>query len=179
MDNQKHALVIGGTGMLRNVSIYLAERNYTVSVVGRTAGKLKEVMESSPPDTIFPIQIDYYSDSFLEEIKMAIEKRGPFHLIVSWTPNYQVVEQVCSMNENDNLFRLIHIKGSRRYFRDELVNIPFSCIREVVYLGYIQEKTMSRWLTHEEISGGVIAQIESGGIGRIVGQLHPYDSRPE
>ncbi|GKV55832.1 hypothetical protein NCCP2222_17790 [Sporosarcina sp. NCCP-2222] len=83
------------------------------------------------------------------------------------------------MNEHDNLFRLIHVKGSRRYFQDEFVNLPFSCIREVVYLGFIQEETSSRWLTNEEISDGVIAQIESGGVGRIVGQLHPYGNRPE
>ncbi|MCG3087495.1 short-chain dehydrogenase [Sporosarcina cyprini] len=179
MMDPKHALVIGGTGMLRNVSTYLAKHDYAVSVVGRTAGKLKQVMENSPPHSIFPIQADYNSDSFLVEISEAIKKRGPFALIVSWTPNYQVVERVCSMNEHDNPFRLIHVKGSRRYFQDELVNIPFSCMREVVYLGFIQEETGSRWLTNEEISGGVIGQIESGGVGRIVGQLHPYDRRPE
>ena len=35
----EHALVIGGTGMLAKVAIYLAEKDYHVSVVGRNYEK--------------------------------------------------------------------------------------------------------------------------------------------
>lgn len=165
--------------MLRDVSLYLAKHNYAVSVVGRTTAKLKRLVEEGSPNTMFPIKADYNKDSILEKVEEAIEQRGVFDLIISWTPNYPLVERICFMNENENLFRLIHIKGSRRYFHDELIDIPLNCIREIVYLGFIQEENTSRWLMHEEISRGVIGQIEAGGVGRIVGQLHPYDSRPE
>ncbi|QTD42571.1 hypothetical protein [Sporosarcina sp. Te-1] len=165
--------------MLRDVSLYLANHKYAVSVVGRTTAKMEQLMKESPPNRMFPIQEDYDKESFLEKVEESIEQRGMFDLIISWTPNYRLVERLCFLNENKTLFRLIHIKGSRRYFQDETIEIPLSCMREIVYLGFIQEENTSRWLTHEEISQGVMRQIEDGGVGRIVGQLHPYDSRPE
>ena len=36
MQSKKHALVIGGTGMLADVCIALAREGYIVSIIGRT-----------------------------------------------------------------------------------------------------------------------------------------------
>src|SRR5690606_12782307 len=37
--NQNHALVIGGTGMLRGVCLWLTEQGYVTSVIGRSGEK--------------------------------------------------------------------------------------------------------------------------------------------
>ena len=44
MQSKKHALVIGGTGMLANVCIGLARRGYIVSVIGRTRSKYQRII---------------------------------------------------------------------------------------------------------------------------------------
>ncbi|WP_339249312.1 short-chain dehydrogenase [Sporosarcina sp. FSL W8-0480] len=178
MMNSNHALVIGGTGMLAGVTTFLANRGYSVSVIGRTAAKLERLKTESPPNMIFPIQVDYYSNALFSEVEKAIAERGPFGLIVSWTPNYPALEQICEMNGNAISFRLIHVKGSRRYFEDEEIRVSTNCVYEKVFLGFVKEEGSSRWLTHEEIAGGVIEQIVNKKDERIIGQLHPYSERP-
>lgn len=173
-----HALVIGGTGMLAGVSIFLATQGYSVSVIGRTAAKFERLKDVCPPNTIFPIQIDYDSEALYTEIDKAIAERGPFDLIVSWTPNYRALERICEMNSQAESFRFIHVKGSRRYFENEEILIPTNCTYGKVFLGFVIEGETSRWLTNDEISNGVIHQITSKGDERIVGQLIPYSARP-
>ncbi|HDR4311815.1 TPA: short-chain dehydrogenase, partial [Bacillus anthracis] len=48
-----HALVIGGTGMLKRVSIWLCEKRFHVSIIGRDEVKLENVKrESTTPESI-------------------------------------------------------------------------------------------------------------------------------
>lgn len=176
--SNNHALVIGGTGMLAGVSIFLTEDGYSVSVIGRTAVKFDRLKDVCPSNTIFPLQVDYYSEELYTEIENAIAKRGPFDLIVSWTPNYQALQRICEKNDQAKSFRLIHVKGSRRYFEDEGIVIPANCSYEKVFLGFVMKGEASRWLTNDEISNGIIQQITSKGEERIIGQLIPYSARP-
>lgn len=178
MLNPKHVLIIGGTGMLASVSRYLATEGHSVSVVGRTSSKINCLVKDCPPTTIFPIQADYNTDEIFTKVEDAIKDRGPFSLIISWTPNYLALERVCELNEQADAFRLIHVKGSRRYFEDEEIRIPLNCHYEKVFLGFVMEGETSRWLTHEEIADGVIQQILTTTKDRIIGQLHPYSQRP-
>lgn len=164
--------------MLAGVSTFLAKEGNSVSVIGRTAAKFERLKADSPPNSIFPIRVDYHSEELLTEIEEAIAERGPFDLIVSWTPNYQALQRICEMNDQAKSFRLIHVKGSRRYFEDEEILIPANCTYEKVFLGFVIEGEASRWLTNDEISNGVIQQITSKGEERIVGQLIPYSARP-
>jgi hypothetical protein len=178
MKRNKHALVIGGTGMLSGVCLYLAHENYSVSVIGRTFSKFKRLQFESPPNSIFPLLTDYDTDDVYDNINAAIHERGPFDLIISWTPNYIALERICEMNHGDMPFRLVHVKGSRRYFGDEPIHIPSQCKYRKVYLGFIMEESGPRWLTHGEISNGVIKQIETDEEVGIIGQIHPYEARP-
>ena len=126
MKRNNHALVIGGTGMLAGVCLHLAREGYSVSVIGRTLSKFNRLQVESPPNSIFPLITDYDTDDVFEEINKAIRERGPFDLIISWTPNYSVLERICEMNHGDKPFRLFHVKGSRRYFEDEPIHISKS-----------------------------------------------------
>ena len=159
MKSNDHALVIGGTGMLAGVCLHLAREGYSVSVIGRTLSKFKRLQVESPPNSIFPLITDYDTDDVFDEINKAIRERGPFDLIISWTPNYSVLERICEMNHGDTPFRLFHVKGSRRYFEDEPIQIPSQCNYRKVFLGFVMEDSGSRWLTHDEIANGVIKQI--------------------
>jgi hypothetical protein len=178
MQRKKHALVIGGTGMLSDVCVALAQQGYIVSIIGRTVSKFQRIISESPVDSIFPILIDYNTSEVINEVEKVIEEKGSFDLIVSWTPNYSVLEQICELNCGIDNFRLFHVKGSRRYFRDETIQIPAHCDYRKVFLGFIIEDDHSRWLTHHEISTGVINQIETDQATGIIGQIEPYELRP-
>ena len=178
MKLNNHALIIGGTGMLAGVCLHLAHEGYSVSVIGRTLSKYKRLKVESPSNSIFPLLVDYDTDNVYEEINNAILERGSFDLIISWTPNYSVLERICAMNDGDKPFRLVHVKGSGRYFEDEPILIPTQCNYQKVFLGFVMENSGSRWLTHSEIANGVIKQIETGEKMGIIGQIDPYEARP-
>jgi hypothetical protein len=178
MKRNNHALVIGGTGMLAGVCLYLARKDYSVSVIGRTLSKFKRLKVESPPNSLFPLMTDYDTDDVYDNIKEAIRERGPFDLIISWTPNYSVLEHICEMNTGDTPYRLFHVKGSRRYFDDKPIRFPNQCNYRKVYLGFVMEDSGSRWLTHEEIANGVIKQIVNDDEEGIIGQILPYEARP-
>lgn len=178
MKRYDHALVIGGTGMLAGVCLQLARECYSVSVIGRTLSKFKRLQDESPPNSIFPLVVDYDTDDVYDFLNEAIQERGPFDLIISWTPNYSALERICEMNPGDTLFRLFHVKGSGRYFEDEPIHIPILCKYRKVYLGFVMDENGSRWLTHSEIANGVIKQIGKDEEVGIIGQIHPYEARP-
>lgn len=179
MQSKKHALVIGGTGMLGNVCIALAYKGYVVSVIGRTQTKFQRLISESPVDSIFPVVVDYNMGELFDEVRTAIRRRGPFDLIVSWTPNYKVLERICELNQGIDTFRLFHVKGSRRYFEDEPICIPKNCNYRKVFLGFMLENEHARWLTHDEISNGVIHQMETDQQKGVIGQIEPYELRPQ
>ena len=178
MKLNKHALVIGGTGMLAGVCLQLARGDYSVSVIGRTLSKFKRLQIESPPNSIFPLMTDYDTDDVYDEIHKVLRERGPFDLIISWTPNYRLLERICEMNHGEAPFRLFHVMGSRRYFEDEPIKIPGLCNYRKVYLGFVMQDSGSRWLTHCEIANGVIKQIKADEKMGIIGQIHPYEARP-
>ena len=47
-----------------------------------------------------------------------------------------------------------------------------------VILGFVVEGGKSRWLTHEEISGGVIEAVQKDAERYIVGTVEPWSMRP-
>ena len=178
MNAKKHVLIIGGTGMLSGVCLSLAQKGYSVSVIGRTKTKFQRLLTDSPRNSIFPLIVDYNTDDVFDEIQQAISERGLFDLIVSWTPNYSTLEKICLLNKGLDGFRLFQVKGSRRYFEDQPLHLPATCNYRKVYLGFIIENVGARWLMHDEIASGVIDQIERDQANGIIGQINPYESRP-
>lgn len=63
MRKEKCALVIGGTGMLAEVSRKLAANYYYVSVVGRRTIRHQQLKDSSKDSgNIHAIEVDYHDD---------------------------------------------------------------------------------------------------------------------
>ncbi|WKA56857.1 hypothetical protein QWY16_10040 [Planococcus shenhongbingii] len=173
-----HALVNGGTGMLSGVCTALAAKKWNVSVIGRSKNKFKPLMEQHP-EAIFPIQADYDSEKIFRLVQGAIDERGMLDLIISWTPNHKALERICKLNASSAHFQLLHIKGSKRYFHDTEIDLPENCAYQKIFLGYMGEAGETSWLSHEEISKGIFRQIGSTETASIIGQIEPYEARPQ
>lgn len=177
----KHALLIGGTGMLSDVSIWFADQGYSVSVIGRSERKHLELKKkASYPDRINSLMVDFNDYPTLEKtVREAVQTYGPIYVVVSWTPSLPALELVCKIvSEESSEWKLFHVKGSRRYFEDDSPVVPTECECCSIYLGFILEGNNSRWLTNQEISKGVIKSVEKDEKEFIVGTLHPYEKRP-
>jgi hypothetical protein len=180
--NQKHALVIGGTGMLANVCLWLADGGFNVSVIGRSIEKHRQLVKrANEPRLINSLMVDYNNPSLLEkEVRKAIEKNGLISLVVSWIPFLPSLEMVNRVvSEQNSSWKLYQVKGSRRYFKDDILHVPSNCEHRSIYLGFILEGNQSRWLTNNEIAEGVIKSITEDNIESIIGMLHPYAKRPK
>lgn len=60
IDKAKNALVIGGSGMLRYVSLWLAENGYRTGVVGRDFDNLQSLKNQN--SNTEAIAVDYNND---------------------------------------------------------------------------------------------------------------------
>ncbi|WP_099159314.1 short-chain dehydrogenase [Virgibacillus ndiopensis] len=186
MKKKGHAFVIGGTGMLKKVSQFLADSNYNVSVIGRSLKKHQELKKTCKhPENIHAIVLDYHENEKLKmEVENALQTYGCPSIVVSWIHSTAsnalplIIRQISKQYSNFP-WRLFHIQGSSSYyFQKENTSVPDNCQYKRVYLGFVLEKEFSRWLTLEEIANGVIHAIKTNNDKTIVGTLEPWDRRP-
>ncbi|GAA0451603.1 short-chain dehydrogenase [Alkalibacillus silvisoli] len=180
----RHVLVIGGTGMLYETSLWLSEQAECVSVIGRTKYKMdKLTCESS---NINPIIVDYKNEKQLDkQVKKAVKEKGTIDVVVAWihrVPRKDPLSVIINlmMEDDTGKWDLFHVVGSRSNLSDikERINTPNQCIYHQVQLGFKLDEEGSRWLTHSEISNGVIEAITLKQYEYIVGTLEPWDKRP-
>ncbi|WP_284140194.1 MULTISPECIES: short-chain dehydrogenase [unclassified Virgibacillus] len=181
--HRKHALIIGGTGMLQNVSHWLVAQNYFLSVINRNTRNFEAMKASSPaPDQLYSIRVDYHNYRALEAgVKKAFSIHGAPELIISWIHSSApyALPTIIRERANDSLpWKLFHVQGSSSYFVKERLTVPENCTYRRVYLGFIVENEQSRWLTHDEISEGVMKAIRTDASETIVGTLQPWNKRP-
>ncbi|UVI33105.1 short-chain dehydrogenase [Paenibacillus spongiae] len=177
----KHALVVGGSGMLAKTSIWLADNGYKVSVIGRDRYKLNKLSEMS--DNIIPISVDYYNERlFRSNIRNAITTNGSYDLVVAWihSKEREVIDMISSEITTVKEWSLFHVLGSSSNLENILNEINYSenCDYHQVQLGFVIENNKSRWLTHDEISNGVINCIRTNAKKYLVGTLTPWDKKP-
>lgn len=179
----KHVLVIGGSGMLAKASCWLASHVEQVSVVGRSQHRLNRLVEMYP--NVNPIAVDYYDhEQFRKKIRQSMADNGRFELVVAWIHNQEkqilgiVSEEIHRISKDS--WQLYHILGSSSNLQDILkeMNVEEPCEYHQIQLGFVIENGRSRWLTHEEISDGVIQGIQSRAKKHLVGTLTPWSRRP-
>ena len=178
-----HALVIGGTGMLKKVSMWLCDQGFHVSIIGRNEVKLENVKRaSSAPENMTCLPLDYHNDDDVKlSIKRTIERNGPITLVVAWihsSAKYAlslICKEIELSSETYNLFHILGTKASR--MTAQKIGST-RCSYHRIILGFILEDTYGRWLTHEEIAGGVIKGIENKRAEWIVGRVEPWELRP-
>jgi glycerol-3-phosphate dehydrogenase len=181
----KHALVVGGTGMLINASLWLNNHGYHVSVIGRNPERMQNLIKKSKnPTEITPILVDYKNDvEFKKQMEYIIQKKGTFDVVIAWVHSgvENVLELISEKNsKNNNKWTLIHVLGSSSDLKEIKSEVPVAdnCLYRQVQLGFIIENGHSRWLTNEEISIGVIEAMMNDKLTNIVGVTEPYGKRP-
>ncbi|SDY75180.1 short-chain dehydrogenase [Bacillus sp. 166amftsu] len=178
-----HALVIGGTGMLKKVSVWLCNQGFYVSVIGRDRDRLEGVKHAcNAPGNVTCISLDYHdSDILKQSIKGAIKQNGPITLVIAWihTTAKKALQVICEEIElHSKSYGLFHILGSSASQLERQKIGSSSCDYHRILLGFILQGEHSRWLSHEEIAEGVIAGIQSKQSDCIIGTLEPWELRP-
>lgn len=174
----RHALVVGGTGMLAGVVEVLAARGWRVSVLARGRQGLDE-LERLPGVTA--VQADYRD---LPAFEAAIRGVLPVDLVVAWihsTAPQAPLRLAHMVADAQRPVWYYHVLGSSGGFQVPAV-ADFTSVSGLRYhqiaLGYAREDGVSRWLTHGEIAAGVMRAIDDGSPRSIVGQLEPWSRRP-
>ncbi|QKS72536.1 short-chain dehydrogenase [Paenalkalicoccus suaedae] len=171
----QHALVIGGTGMMAEVSLWLARTGYRVTVICRNKDRADTLKRTAPPDTLCTHLVDYNDTTKLTQTLTSVRKSsGTADLVVAWIHSNPeaVLQQVEDHLVQGQPYRLVHVVGSSSNL-DAIratINTPPTCRYQQVQLGFILEDTHSRWLTHAEISSGVIKAIKTRDDVTVVGR---------
>ena len=177
----KHALVIGGTGMLAKAALWLADNGCHVSVIGRNPEKMQRLVEKNPAQ-ITPVLVDYTNTEELAAQLFHIQqKNGPINLVVAWIHSSGSGAIPCLLDSLPReSWKLFHVNGSSSNLEEikaELA-VPKHVHYHQIQLGFKVENGNSRWLTHEEISNGVIKSIQEEKAVHLVGTLTPWEMRP-
>lgn len=188
---RRHALVVGGTGMLKGLTLSLATQGYTVSVVARNVSRLQMLVDAAHGSAgrINPLAVDYrHGVELREKLTAASETYGPFGLAVCWIHSTapDALRQVAEVVGTDSQScRLFHVRGSAaanpanaaKNVPEWLSNFPNIRYRQVI-LGFVVERGTSRWLSHQEISDGVAAAVREDAPYYVVGTVEPWSLRP-
>lgn len=186
-----HAVVIGGTGMLRRVSLYLAEQGHIVSVIARSRERLESLVRAASPfpGNVNPLALDYReNERLVKELRGAVERYGPVELAVCWIHSVApdaLRLTVETLSASASSLCVVHVRGSASANPasggprppEWMRKFPSVRYRQAI-LGFVVEGGRSRWLTHEEISDGVISAIAKGAETAIVGTVEPWSMRP-
>lgn len=185
-----HVLVVGGTGMLKDVSLYFSSHGMRVSVIARDQSKFEDlILAKENSGFINPIRVDYTDYGQLKQkLQNAINIYGPIETAVCWIHSsapealYIIAE---TLNETNTHVKYFHILGSS-YADPSIVNEDFEQmlhrLKNILYkkiiLGFIIEDDHSRWLTDTEIGNGVIDALKKDEKSFTVGKLEPWEKRP-
>lgn len=183
MDVGHEALVVGGSGMLAEVSRWLAHTGYHVTVIGRDRSRLEQVAKnSSTPDRFTLLDLDYQDTTALEQAMSQLRsERGPIDVAVTWIHN--TAPEALSVIQHEFAYqaeewRLYHVCGSRAWIKPPFVEEVDSCLYRRIILGFVWEEPVARWLTNDEIACGVIRAIETDQPQSIIGKVEPWERRP-
>lgn len=181
----KHAVVVGGTGMLSNVSLWLMDNGYHVSVIARNTSRMEKLIEqASSKKMVTPLLVDYTNGTKLrDKIRETIQKNGDVDIVVAWihsTANISLSVIAKEVSNHKNKWELFHVLGSSSNLEKlkRKVPVPTNCLYNQVQLGFVIEGVHSRWLTHQEISNGVIETIKKRKQIHIIGVIEPWEKRP-
>jgi hypothetical protein len=151
-----HALVVGGTGMVARATRALGERGHRVTCIARRPRDL------GPGVTVETT--DYHDSArFREALARAAESRGPIELAVCWIHTDAPDAPRTVAESLAPGARLVQVFGTRVW---PLADVPLHVAYRQVLLGSVS----GRWLTHDEISAGIVEAIDADLPVRVVGR---------
>jgi hypothetical protein len=175
-----HILVVGGTGMLSGLVEALAGDGGRLSLLSRRASRF-------PRHGVTGYDVDYHDEA---AFTAALDAAGPVDLAVAWFHTLKIAaprrlaERIGGDGEAGRLFQVLGSATADPAHPDRLATaatvaagLPDCRLRQVV-LGFKVEGGRSRWLTDDEISGGVLAAVRADIDYAVVGQTEPWSARP-
>ena len=189
--HDKHILIVGGTGMLKQTVLMFAEQNCKLSVIARHHSRMNQLLEKAgaASDKINPMIVDYLNLQELDDLlEMAIEKFGRFSSVISWihgpeNPAHITISGKCESSQEPIPYYIL--KGSASYnpkkvnseLTVKLAALPNIALHEII-LGFMVEGTKSRWLTNREISMGTFLAVQNKFKSCVIGQIEPWELKP-
>jgi hypothetical protein len=157
----RHALVVGGSGMLAGCCSMLAADGWQVTVVARDEEKLTRA--TAGDRRLHPLSVDYEDvDAFAAALDEAASARGPIMLAVCWIRSWAPQSLLAAADAVGADGRLFHVLGSQASdlsaATGALDNREGLQYRQV-QLGAVADGAGRRWLTNDEISAGVYAAV--------------------
>ncbi|MBI0445345.1 short-chain dehydrogenase [Deinococcus sp. DB0503] len=165
-------LVVGGTGMLAGVVRALLDAGDEVTVLARRPERLADPRAHL-------LALDYRDTAALEQ---ALAQAGPVDRAVVWIHGTAPEAPAVVVRHVHGPYW--HVLGSAvanpakpHSRRREQFAALGNDYREII-LGFVLEGDNSRWLTHAEISGGVLHALRHDLKRHVIGVVEPWARRP-
>lgn len=183
------ALVVGGTGMLAGVVRGLVRAGRRTAVVARDEARIRSLAAGTDePTKVLAVPADYTRpetwETALSHVLAASERFTTAVLWVHGSHRPVVHGLLADRLAPDAL--VLDVLGSSvldpsaNALRRPAYAAPGAAYRAAV-LGFTDGAYGTRWLTHAEISEGVLAAVEEGPkapLVRVVGRVEPWADRP-
>jgi NAD(P)-dependent dehydrogenase (short-subunit alcohol dehydrogenase family) len=171
-DGHRHALVVGGSGMLAGLCRSLAEERWEVTGVGRDRSKLREAAAGAT--RIHPVSVDYEDLPALRgALREATARRGAIELEVCWIRSWAPSSLLVAADALAPGGRLFHLVGSQSSDASAHAIAGLRRDRALGYrqvrLGSVRDGGCRRWLTHAEICAGVLVAIRADSPRHVIG----------
>ena len=158
------------TGMLAECTTELLRLGYRIHLIARSPEGYSAQIDVSMRERLSMSACDYaQEDHFTHALRSAA---SPVIGVIGWihstAPNAWNNIHKCF----PNTYTLRVVGSSHHQVRTE------SNRERIVTLGFVVEGTGSRWLTHQEISEGVLDAFTSGRAASIVGSIEPWSMKP-
>jgi hypothetical protein len=185
MPDFAHTLVIGGTGMLREATIALARRSRLLTAVSHSRNALRDLGQalSGVPCERRLLSLDWEQSA---EFVLALQRHvaaGPPTLVVAWLHDPDLGPALAAALAHHSLqCHFFQVLGSDAADPARAGETPPANHGRLEYhrvvLGFHKTERESRWLTHAEISAGVLEAIALGLPSHVVGAVTPWSDRP-
>ena len=188
-----HVLVVGGTGTLKDVSLFLAQHENTVSVIARDTERLESLCNEAGDlvGRINPVIVDYnQTDELKKALFQAIASHGPIILVVNWMHTYAVggAETLATIINRTSpicrYFQVLSTHNSDHYPNEHFFMNPFGethrILHRTIMLGYELDNTgNTRTLNSSEICSGIVDAIRNDRRNAIIGLSDPVAGRAQ
>lgn len=178
--------------MLREVSLFLARHDNTVSVIGLEPEDLRSLSleaQQNNNSRINPILVDYRDTAALEaSLCEAMRFFGPLTLAVVWIAPDALPGAADTLagviSAHSPVCRYFQVLPSTGLGRKDsrFLDSPFPELEKILYrkiiLGFKVERGMSVWLSNQEISDGVIEAVRNDRRDKVLGTADPHQSQP-
>ncbi len=175
-------LMLRATGMLSGAVRGLIARGDTVHVItrGRAGVDRLRGQAGDHKGRIHWHRADDTDPQAFQAAVTAAWNDEPFDRVVVWGSDETARDrlfQIIAALAGDRRITAYLIRGSR-YHDAPPPRAPDEIDVRTIILGFVIEPSGSRWLTHDEISSGVLAAIEKDRPYAVIGIVEPSERRP-